>query len=89
MNAEAAHRNSVRLRVGDLVTGRSYVEPQHRSREQPRPITGTVSQIGSGWAGVDDAIRYVWVRLPCGREAKALARDVEKAPAPLPDKGRV
>ncbi|MFD3939989.1 hypothetical protein ACFWSF_33525 [Streptomyces sp. NPDC058611] len=89
MKAAAARRNSVRLRVGDLVTGRSYVEPQDRSREQPRPITGTVSQIGSGWTGVDDAVGYVWVRLPCGREAKALVRDVEKTPAPRADEGRV
>ncbi|MEV7445710.1 hypothetical protein AB0O22_32015 [Streptomyces sp. NPDC091204] len=82
MNATAA-----RLRVGDTVTGRSYVEPRDRTREQPQLITGTVAQIGSGWTGVDDVLGYVWVRLSCGREAKALVRDVEKTAAPLAGEG--
>lgn len=49
MSAVAARRQSARLRVGDTVTGWSYVEPGDRGREQPQPITGTIAQIGSGW----------------------------------------
>ncbi|WP_330335815.1 hypothetical protein OHS33_39470 (plasmid) [Streptomyces sp. NBC_00536] len=77
----AARRKNPRLRVGDPVTGRTYVEPEDRGRESPKPITGTVSQIGSGWDGVDEGLAYVWVRLPSGREAKALAQELEPAPS--------
>ncbi|WP_329438822.1 hypothetical protein OG906_00395 [Streptomyces sp. NBC_01426] len=78
MSAVAARRQSARLRVGDTVTGWSYVEPGDRGREQPQPITGTIAQIGSGWGGVDSDHAYVWVRLPSCLEAKALTRDLEK-----------
>ncbi|MBT2453004.1 hypothetical protein J7F03_39460 [Streptomyces sp. ISL-43] len=78
MSAVAARRKTVRLRVGDMVTGWSYVEPEGRGQELPQLIVGTVSQIGSGWTGVDDAVAYVWVRLPSGREAKALTGELEK-----------
>ncbi|MFD4740157.1 hypothetical protein ACFWNQ_22705 [Streptomyces virginiae] len=84
MTATAAYRQTARLRVGDLVTGQSYVEPQDGTREQPRLITGTVAQIGSGWTGIDEDLGYVWVRLPCGREAKALARGLEKTTTVAP-----
>ncbi|MEU9037956.1 hypothetical protein AB0D45_24070 [Streptomyces sp. NPDC048352] len=78
MSAAAARRKTTRLRVGDLVTGRSYVEPGNRAREQSQLITGTVAQIGSGWAGVDASQAYLWVRLPSGLEVKALIQDVER-----------
>ncbi|MFE1556120.1 hypothetical protein ACFW6V_14225 [Streptomyces sp. NPDC058734] len=65
--------------VGDEVTGTSYIDPEDRKRGQrPEAITGIVVQIGSGWAGVDADLAYVWVRLPSGRERKALTGDVAK-----------
>ncbi|QES56313.1 hypothetical protein DEJ51_20825 [Streptomyces venezuelae] len=81
MSAEATRGKAARLCVGDTVTGRSYIEPWDRARQQPQLITGTVAQIGSGWPGGDEVLGYVWVRLPCGREAKALARELEKTTA--------
>lgn len=65
--------------VGEEVTGTSYVDPEDRKRGQrPEAITGMVVQIGSGWAGVDADVAYVWVRLPSGRERKVLTGDVAK-----------
>ncbi|MFD9420451.1 hypothetical protein ACFWC9_37995 [Streptomyces goshikiensis] len=64
--------------VGDLVTGTSYVRPEDRAREQPEEITGRVVQVGSGWAGIDAAQAYVWVRLASGHERQALIRDIRK-----------
>ncbi|MFD3557030.1 hypothetical protein ACFWWA_33735 [Streptomyces goshikiensis] len=81
MSPLAARRKSTRLRVGDPVTGWTYVEPEDRGRESSQPITGTVPQIGSGGNGVDDDLAYVWVRLPSGRDAKALVRELEPDPS--------
>lgn len=47
-------RRTAPYRVGDLVSGTSYVDPQDRGREMPEPNTGRVVQVGSGWAGADD-----------------------------------
>ncbi|MGW8782389.1 hypothetical protein ACWGNM_30600 [Streptomyces sp. NPDC055796] len=78
MTMMATPRRTAPYRVGDLVTGISYVAPQHRGREMPEPITGRVVQVGSGWAGVDADQAYVWVRLPSGCERQALIGDIQK-----------
>ncbi|MEU0274915.1 hypothetical protein [Streptomyces sp. NPDC006307] len=72
-------RVSAPLRVGDTVTGRTYVSPEDKGREQPQEITGTVVQVGSGFAGVDAEKAFVWVRLPDCTERKCLIRDVRRA----------
>ncbi|WP_407841363.1 hypothetical protein ACE1OC_41045 [Streptomyces sp. DSM 116496] len=64
-------------KVGDTVTGTTYVEPEDRRRERPVEFTGTIAQVGAGWDGMDAAIAYLWVRLESGLEIKALIRDVE------------
>ncbi|WP_031155361.1 hypothetical protein [Streptomyces erythrochromogenes] len=58
--------------IGDTVTGWTVVPPEDRTRQQPEQVTGTVVQIGSGWAGVDCGTAYLWLRLPSGREAQVL-----------------
>ncbi|MBT2395642.1 hypothetical protein [Streptomyces sp. ISL-100] len=73
MAATTAH-----YRVGDIVTGISYVPPEDHHREQPEEITGKVVQVGAGWAGVDADRAYVWVRLANGRERQALVRDIQR-----------
>lgn len=74
-----ARRRTARTpyRIGDTVTGTTYVEPDDRRREVPAAFTGTVVQVGSGWSGVDADLAFLWARLPSGREVKALLRDVE------------
>ncbi|MCX5199215.1 hypothetical protein OOK31_35945 [Streptomyces sp. NBC_00249] len=67
--------------VGDHVTGTSYVPPEDRGHEQPEAITGRIVQIGAGWAGVDADRAFVWIRLACGRERKALMKDIDVVPA--------
>ncbi|MFD6534923.1 hypothetical protein [Streptomyces goshikiensis] len=74
-----ARRRSAPYKVGDTVTGTTYVEPEDRRREAPVEFTGTVVQVGAGWKGVDVSLAYLWARLPSGREVKALIRDVTKA----------
>ncbi|MFD9453459.1 hypothetical protein ACFWBC_10255 [Streptomyces sp. NPDC059985] len=69
---------SAPYKVGETVTGTTYVEPADRVREAPVQFTGEVVQIGSGWAGVEADIAFLWARLPSGREVKALMRDVER-----------
>ncbi|MFD9622894.1 hypothetical protein ACFWB2_37445 [Streptomyces virginiae] len=76
----AAHTRRAPYAVGDLVTGISYVQPEHRGREQPEEFTGRIVQVGSGWDGVDAEQAYVWVRLATGRERQALIRDIRKSP---------
>ncbi|MFF3864008.1 hypothetical protein [Streptomyces sp. NPDC002209] len=67
--------------VGDAVTGITYVDPTaDRTREAPQEFTGTVVQIGSGWAGIDADRAFLWARLDNGREVQALIRDCQKAP---------
>ncbi|MCC0100700.1 hypothetical protein K7B10_39300 [Streptomyces flavotricini] len=78
MTTMAAPRRTAPYRVGDLVTGTSYVAPQNRGRESPELITGRVVQVGSGWDGIDADQAYVWVRLASGRERQALIRDIQK-----------
>ncbi|MFI5642377.1 hypothetical protein ACIA8H_33900 [Streptomyces goshikiensis] len=79
MTAVARRRTARKpFRVGDQVTGTTYVEPDERRRERPAEFTGTVAQVGSGWKGVDTDLAFLWVRLPSGREVKALVRDVAK-----------
>ncbi|MFE6848920.1 hypothetical protein [Streptomyces sp. NPDC057686] len=65
--------------VGDTVTGITYVDPDDR-REAPQEFTGTVVQIGSGWAGIDADRAFLWARLDTGREVQALIKDCQKAP---------
>lgn len=67
------------FKVGDAVTGTTYVEPTFRGREAAVEFAGTVVQIGSGWAGVEADLAFLWARLPSGREVKAPIRDVERA----------
>lgn len=73
-----ARGGRARFKVGDTVTGWSYVEPEDRRRETPEEIAGRVVQVGSGWKGVEADQAYLWIRLPSGREARALIRDVVK-----------
>ncbi|MEU2453876.1 hypothetical protein ABZ605_27835 [Streptomyces sp. NPDC012765] len=74
-----ARRRSASYKVGDIVTGTTYVEPEDRRREAPVEFTGTVVQLGAGWQRVDASLAYLWARLPSGREVKALIQDVAKA----------
>ncbi|MDH6545539.1 hypothetical protein [Streptomyces sp. SPB4] len=83
-----ARRRTSPYKVGDQVTGTSYVEPDDRLREAPIQFTGAVVQVGSGWAGVDASQAYLWVRLPSGREIKALIQDVERLNSPSVATGR-
>ncbi|MGW6412733.1 hypothetical protein ACWF95_37085 [Streptomyces vinaceus] len=79
MSAVAGHRTArAPYRVGDTVTGTTYVTPEDRGRERPVEFTGTVVQVGSGWSGVDAETAYLWARLESGREVKALIGDVTK-----------
>lgn len=74
----APTRRQAPYKVGDQVTGTSYVPPEDRRRKQPEPITGHVVQVGSGWNGIDAAHAFVWVRLASGQERQALIRDITK-----------
>ncbi|MFD5512160.1 hypothetical protein ACFWIB_30940 [Streptomyces sp. NPDC127051] len=65
--------------VGDTVTGTTYVDPADRAREAPQEFTGKVVQVGSGWAGIDADLAYLWARLDNRREVQALIRDCRKA----------
>ncbi len=65
------------FKVGDHVTGTTYVPPEHRRWERPEPFEGHVVQVGSGYAGVDADRAFVWVRLPDGTERQALMNETE------------
>ncbi|MFE3761014.1 hypothetical protein ACFXPI_04510 [Streptomyces sp. NPDC059104] len=65
-------------RVGDTVTGTTYVDPADRGHETPERVTGEVVQVGSGWVGVDADAVYLWIRLRNGRERQVLMSGAEK-----------
>jgi hypothetical protein len=72
------------FKVGDSVTGTSYVPPERRRFERPEPFAGVVVQVGSGYLGVDAEAAFVWVRLADHTERQALVTDTEldeEAPA--------
>ncbi|MEU2429627.1 hypothetical protein ABZ611_08885 [Streptomyces sp. NPDC007861] len=79
---EIAAHGTAPYRVGDRITGLSYVPPEGRPSSRPAPVTGTVVQVGSGWAGIDADRAYVWVRLADGTECQALISEIE----PLTDR---
>ncbi|WP_424213543.1 hypothetical protein ACN20G_16470 [Streptomyces sp. BI20] len=66
------------FRLGELVTGPTYVPREHPARERSEIVTGRVVQVGSGWAGVDADQAYLWVRMACGRERQMLMRDADR-----------
>ncbi|MET9470292.1 hypothetical protein ABZY44_36960 [Streptomyces sp. NPDC006544] len=65
-------------KVGDTVTGTTYVRAEDRIRVTPERVSGIVVQVGSGWDGVDADAAYLWLRLTCGREAQVLIRGAER-----------
>lgn len=84
----ADHAAAAPFRIGERVTGMTYVPPENRPFEQPRPFEGDVVQVGSGYAGVDADNSYVWVRLDDVTECQALIVDTKPSTTKTPGAGR-